>query len=288
MKLALGTVQFGLPYGVANQNGQVSRAEVGKILALARDNCIDMLDTAIVYGDSEASLGSVGTKGFNVVTKLPASPCGVSDVRAWIAEQIQSSLQRLNVASVYGLLLHDSRQLTGELGRATIGALERLKSHGLVQKIGVSIYAPAELDAVMQACSIDLVQAPFNLIDRRLLTSGWLQRLHDQGVEVHARSAFLQGLLLMKRSAISAKFSPWSYLFDRWHSWLQENSVTPAEACLAFLASHSSIDRTVVGVDSLVQLQELLRADSQRTLLRLPDLHCDDERLINPSNWNSL
>ena len=286
--LALGTVQFGLPYGIANQIGQVSRGEVGKILVLARESGIDTLDTAIAYGDSEACLGSVGAHGFKVVTKLPALPDSVANVGTWVTDQIQNSLQRLKVDSVYGLLLHRSEQLVGESGRETINALERLKSDGIVQKIGVSIYAPSELDAVMQACSIDLVQAPFNLIDRRLLTSGWLQRLHDQGVEVHARSAFLQGLLLMKQEAIPEKFSPWSHLFNIWHAWLQERSVTSVEACLAFLASHSFIDRTVVGVESHNQLQELLRAAPEQTPLQLPDMHSEDERLINPSNWNSL
>ena len=288
MRLALGTVQFGLSYGIANQHGQVSRAEVGRILTLARESGIDTLDTAIAYGDSEACLGSVGTHGFKVVTKLPALPDGVSNVGNWVTDQIQNSLQRLKVGSVYGLLLHRSEQLIGESGRTMVTALERLKSDGIVQKIGVSFYAPSELDAVMQACSIDLVQAPFNLIDRRLLTSGWLQQLHDQGVEVHARSVFLQGLLLMKREAIPEKFSPWAHLFDSWHAWLQENSVTAVEACLAFLASHSFIDQTVVGVESHTQLQELLRTSPEQTPLQLPDLHCEDERLINPSNWNSL
>lgn len=288
MKLALGTVQFGLPYGIANQKGKISRDEVKRILTLARESGIDTLDTAIVYGDSEASLGSVGTDGFKVVTKIPAIPDGVANVGAWITDQIQNSLQRLKVDSVYGLLLHRSEQLVGEYGQETIKALERLKSDGIVQKIGVSIYAPSELDVVMRACSIDLVQAPFNLIDRRLLTSGWLQQLHDQGVEVHARSAFLQGLLLMKRESIPEKFSYWSRLFDSWYAWLEENSVTPIKACLAFLASYSFIDRTVVGVENHIQLQELLLADSEQTPLQLPDLHCEDEKLINPSRWNFL
>ncbi|MGP1664729.1 MAG: aldo/keto reductase, partial [Rhodanobacter sp.] len=72
MKLALGTVQFGLPYGIANPGGQIGRDDAGQILALARESGIDTLDTAIAYGDSEACLGAVGTKGFRVITKLPA------------------------------------------------------------------------------------------------------------------------------------------------------------------------------------------------------------------------
>lgn len=288
MKLALGTVQFGLPYGISNSGGQISREEADKILGLARESGIDTLDTAIAYGDSEACLGAVGTRGFKVVTKLPALPEGATDIGAWVGDQMQASLHRLNMDSVYGLLLHCSQQLAGAQGQQMSQALERLKAERVVQKIGVSIYGPQELDVVTLACAIDLVQAPLNLIDRRLINSGWLQRLHDQGVEVHARSAFLQGLLLMPRETIPKKFGPWFDLFDHWHAWLQENRVTAAEACLAFVASQPLIDRVVIGVDSRAQLQELLRAAGKEPAQQLPNLRCEDERLINPSNWNSL
>lgn len=288
MKLALGTVQFGLPYGIANQNGRVSHEEVCRILAYAREIGIDTLDTAVSYGDSEACLGAIGTPGFKIVTKLPALPDGVVNIVSWVDDQFRTSLHRLKVNSVYGLLLHRSENLVGVAGRSMVQALERLKAEGVVQKIGVSIYAPQELDVVTQACAIDLVQAPLNLIDHRLITSGWLQRLHDQGVEVHTRSAFLQGLLLMPRDPIPEKFSPWFHLFEHWHAWLRKNHVTAAETCLAFVASQSLIDRVVVGVDSRAQLQELLRAAGKEPPQQLPDLRCDDESLINPSNWNSL
>jgi len=246
-----------------------------------------MLDTAIAYGESEVRLGMVGTQGFNVITKLPPLADGVSDIAAWVRNQLQTSLSLLKVDAIYGVLLHRSQELAGASGRPIIQALQRLKAEGLVKKIGVSIYAPRELDAVIDICTIDIVQAPLNPIDRRLVTSGWLQRLHDQGVEVHTRSAFLQGLLLMPREEIPEKFSPWSNLFARWHSWLQENQVTAAQVCLAYLALQPFINRVVIGVDSRVQLQELLQTMG-RLPEHLPDLHCDDERLINPSNWSLL
>lgn len=286
MKLALGTVQFGLPYGIANQSGQVRRDEASQILALARERGIDTLDTAIAYGESERCLGEIGTQGFKVITKLPALPDGVTDIAAWVNDHVQNSLLRLKVKSVYGLLLHRSEQLLGSAAQPMLRALERLKADGIVQKFGVSIYAPHELDAVTQACAIDLVQAPLNLIDRRLATSGWLQRLHDQGVEVHARSVFLQGLLLMPRMAIPEKFTPWTDIFDRWHTWLEENEIAAVEACLAFVGSRT--ERVVVGVDNRFQLQELLQATGKELPMQLPNISCDDERLINPSNWTSL
>lgn len=287
-KLALGTVQFGLPYGISNQRGQVSRTEASQILAGAAENGIDTLDTAVAYGDSEACLGEIGTQRFKVVTKLPPLPAEIIDIGAWVEQQLRASLQRLNVDSVYGLLLHCSDNLVGTRGLSMMHMLQDLKVEGMVQKIGVSIYSPRELDRLSQICSIDLVQAPLNIIDHRLVTTGWLRRLHDQGIEVHARSVFLQGLLLMSRKAIPEKFNPWFYLFDHWHSWLQENHVSAAEACLNFVASITSVDRVVVGVESRAQLQELICALARDPLPPLPELFCEDERLINPSNWNLL
>lgn len=266
----------------------MTRKEVKVILALARSGGIDTLDTAIAYGDSEACLGEVGTEGFNVVTKLPSLPENCPDVSRWIHEQIQSSLERLKVDSVYGLLLHRSQQLVGPRGRLIVKTLQNLKDDGLVNKIGVSIYSPNELNSVIQACPIDLVQSPFNLIDQRLHTSGWLQRLHDTGVEVHVRSVFLQGLLLMSQSAIPQKFAPWSHLWGIWHAWLEKHSVTATQACLAFFLLYPQIDLVIVGADNVDQLTESIRAAHQTEPLDLPDLHCDNERLINPSNWNSL
>ena len=167
MRLALGTVQFGMPYGIANKSGQVPRCEVKAILQQAAVNGIDTLDTAIAYGESETCLGKVGVRDFKIVTKLPAVPEGFSDVAVWVKEQVNASLLRLGVNSVYGLLLHHPEQLLKSEGALIYQALQALKEDGLVQKVGVSIYAPSELEMLNTRYHFDLVQAPFNLIDRR-------------------------------------------------------------------------------------------------------------------------
>ena len=287
-KFALGTAQFGLPYGIANRVGQVTRSEIIQILDIAVANEIDILDTAAVYGDSEAVLGEVGTHRFNIVTKLPPLPVKIVDVEVWVEEQVRKSLQRLNVDAVYGLLLHRSEDLRGAVGQSIIRSLERLKIQGEIQKVGVSIYDPSELDFVFQTWSIDLVQAPFNIMDQRLITTGWLEKLHDLGVELYVRSVFLQGLLLMPREAIPEKFKPWFFLFDRWHSWLQENGISAVEGCLSFVESYPYIERFVIGIESRAQLRELLQAANCSFRGEAPDLSCNEEKLINPSNWNLL
>jgi len=233
-KLALGTVQFGLDYGIANEVGQVALEETQCILSFAKANEIDLLDTAIAYGNSEEVLGKLAVNEFRVVTKLPSFPDYQNNVALWVTEQVRESLARLGQKKLYGLLLHRSEDLWGSKGAQLIQALADLKNDGFVQKIGVSIYSPDELEVVFNKIKIDLVQAPLNVVDCRLQSSGWLDRLKDDGVEVHTRSAFLQGLLLMERSKIPQKFSRWSNLWDRWHEKLQDSGASPLEACLAY------------------------------------------------------
>ena len=288
-RIALGTVQFGLDYGISNDAGQVSLGEVQRILSLAKENEIDVIDTAIAYGNSEEVLGNVGVDQFQVITKLPLLPGDQNNVVHWVAGQVRESLIRLGKQKLYGLLLHHPQDLLRPNGGQLIQALADLKNDGIVQKIGISIYSPDELEVVCNKTKIDLVQAPLNVVDRRLQSSGWLDRLKDNGVEVHTRSAFLQGLLLMERSKIPQKFSRWSDLWDQWHEKLQDSGASPLEACLAHPLSLEQVDQVIVGIDSASQLSEILQA--AKNVNEGPDTSfmCSaDLDLINPSNWNHL
>jgi aryl-alcohol dehydrogenase-like predicted oxidoreductase len=199
-----------------------------------------------------------------------------------------ASFSRLGVNAVYGLLLHRSDQLLGPHRVALYQALQGLKDTGQVQKLGISIYSPSELTALSPDYHFDLVQAPFNLIDRRLYSSGWMQRLKDDGVEVHTRSAFLQGLLLMARDDVPVKFLHWGDWWDRWHQWLSERGVSAVHACLTFSLSFPEIDRVIVGSDSVKQLSQIVSAANSQSFWGSPDLSCEDENLINPALWPKL
>jgi aryl-alcohol dehydrogenase-like predicted oxidoreductase len=285
----LGTAQFGLHYGVTNQNGQIKQ-EAGKVvLQMAKNSGIDMLDTAIAYGDSEQILGKLGVNYFKVVTKLPALPVGICNIEEWINKQIEASLDRLGLNSIHGVLLHRSENVLGNAGSQVIQSLQRLKSQGLTQKIGVSIYDPQELVQVFKVMEIDLVQSPLNLLDRRLETSGWLTRLRARGVETHTRSSFLQGLLLMPRAEIPKKFERWSNIWDAWHNGLIECKTSATAACLSYPLSLLDVDQVVIGVDNAEQLSQLIKISNKKT--RLDDwsfMISEDEQLINPTHWSSL
>jgi aryl-alcohol dehydrogenase-like predicted oxidoreductase len=287
-KLILGTVQFGLNYGIANQTGKVSESDSKNMLQICRTNNIRMLDTAINYGDSEKCLGALGVKTFKIVTKLPSIPHNCINIKKWVEGQFNESLKRLGVKSVYGFLLHDSDQLLGPHGASLWEAMESLKESGKVKKIGVSIYSPNELDEIFHLYNFGLIQAPFNLVDRRILKSGWMDLLNKNNIELHTRSSFLQGLLLMAKSEIPLKFSPWNLLWNKWQQWQKENDISAVEACLRFPMSFSQIDHVIVGSDSVSQLKQIISSTSFKNVIEFPDLESDDEALINPFNWVNL
>jgi len=288
MKLALGTVQFGLNYGVANTSGQVSSEVAHDILQHAHQSGIDTLDTAIAYGESESVLGKIGVKPWKVVTKLPAVPDGCADVAQWVQVQAQGSLKRLGCNCLYGLLLHSPGQLLEGVGAELYAALQSLKVNGLASKVGISVYGPAELDALYGRYTFDLVQAPLNILDRSLLDSSWAQRLKKDGVEVHTRSAFLQGLLLMPEGKRHTKFERWKEIWSEWDEWLAETGLSPLQACMRFANTLDCIDRVVVGVDNVAQLEEVIAA-TEGELPSLPQFKLlQDERLLNPATWNQL
>jgi len=283
--LALGTVQFGLQYGVANKTGQVSPTEAEAILSRAARSGIDTLDTAIAYGDSERRLGEIGVGQWRVVTKLPPLPPTIPNAQTWVEGSIRDSLERLRVARLAGLLLHRSLDLLGPQGDALYRAMLAAREQGKVEKIGVSIYDPEELVRLKSRFSFDLVQAPFNVIDRRLESSGWLDRLHDAGVEIHIRSIFLQGLLLMQPQSRPMRFMSWQNLWQDWQRWLERTNLTPLQACLGFALSQRKISRVVVGVDRDLQLKDILDSVSVVDVQPPESLINSDPQLINPLSW---
>lgn len=287
-KLALGTVQFGLPYGIANPTGQVSYEAGVEVLKHAFVAGINTLDTAIAYGESEQRLGEIGVEGWQVVSKLPAMPESVTNVAAWVQTSVFDSLQKLRISTLYGLLLHRPGQLFTAQGETMYHELLALKSQGIIENIGVSVYEPAELDTLFSYFQFDLIQAPFNILDRRFINSGWFNRLKQAGVEIHTRSAFLQGLLLMEAKARPVKFNKWQGLWQQWHRWLDQYALTPLQACLGFVLAQPEIDKVVVGVDSPVQLQQILDAVKINKVIDAMPFNMEDPQLLNPSNWAEL
>ena len=286
-RIAIGAVQFGLSYGIANINGKkVSRKEIENILNYSQSIGIDTIDTAISYGESEQRLGEIGVNEWQVVTKLPELPNPCHNVCSWVEEQVEKSLSRLRVSRVYGLLLHNPKQLAGPKGDDLWLALQSLKKKKIVNKIGYSVYNPEDLDMLFTSFPPDIVQAPYNILDRRLALSGWLDRMFEAGTEVHIRSVFLQGLLLMKSDERPKKFERWPNIWKAWDFWLHEHKLTAVQASLAFAMMDSRVGKVIIGVDNLSQLKEIMSVVNTKIMEYPHSLYTNDLELIDPSRWN--
>ena len=273
-KLVLGTAQFGLQYGV-NSAGRPSEEEVKSILGEAFAGGIGLLDTSSAYGEAESVLGRCmpGPTSFRLVSKYPK---GEIPVRKMFAE----SLERLGRNSLYAYLLHHF-----EVFRNNPAVWEdflALKESGKVRKIGFSLYEPAELECILEKqLPFDLLQIPFNLFDRKFLP--YMKELHGRGVEIHVRSAYLQGLFFMDRDVLPEKLKPLrKYLLDL-DSYAQERGLSVAQVALNANLQNPCVDGVLIGVDKLQQLRENLSAVKDIPL----DFEVDvkEKELLNPVNW---
>jgi aryl-alcohol dehydrogenase-like predicted oxidoreductase len=289
MKIAIGTAQVGLRYGVANTSGRMGVFAASRILSSARTEGVDLIDTAIAYGESEKVLGELGVRDFKIVSKLPRFPddvCG-KEVSGWVRSQLLASLKRLRVKSLYGLLLHSPTQLSERWGDYLYDGLCQAQECGLVKKIGVSIYSPADLDDIWPKFRLDIVQSPFNVLDRRLFSSGLLHNLCSLGVECHARSVFLQGLLVLNPEERPARFSKWGKLLSEYDRWVTSTGLNRQAVCLRVAMTPDLIDRVVVGVDSAEQFEEIVALASTAEPLEAPDFGVNDSDLLHPGRWGA-
>ena len=286
-KLALGSANFGLDYGVANNSGKISSSKLCDILLFAQEAGIEVIDTAQAYGDSEARIGSLcGNTHFNFVTKIGAEIAnGSSDQN--VISRVKQSCIRLNQSRLYAVMLHRPEVLLGDKGREVVRGLRILKEQGIVSKVGVSIYSPEILKAISGVFKLDIVQVPFNVFDQQIFSSGWSDKLKSDGVEIHTRSVFLQGLLLMQQSSMPEYFTNyWPAHFDAWYEFLNYNRADALEVALKFALHQDWIDRIVVGVDSVSQLKALVEIENGLGQIDFPLLGCNDPNLINPSKWD--
>ncbi len=285
MKLAIGTAQFGNNYGIANSIGKIDESEQKKILDCCKSQGISMLDTAIAYGDSEQCLGRYGVKKFDVITKIKIDN-SVQDIKSFIEKNIKTSLYKLKLSSIYGLLLHNSNHLNNSKGEIIFRSLENLKSLGVIEKIGISIYSPDELELILQKFNFDIIQSPLNIFDKRMEKSGWLRKLKQRGIETHIRSIFLQGLLLLPKNKIPNEFNKWKNIFDKWYAYFDINAdLNPLKVCLAYVKQINHIDKIIIGIDSVNQLREIIDFYNEKNEIIIPKLECNDESLLNPSKW---
>lgn len=286
VQIGLGTAHFGHEYGLAEHQGRTPISEVSRILERGRELGADLIDTARSYGESEQVLGSlaIGESGYKIVTKVPAIAPGVH-ARSYVRSCVDESLRALNADRLYGVLLHRADDCLIEDGAAA-SALTELRDEGIIDRVGLSVYTAAEIERALAVWKFDLIQLPLSVFDQRLLESDIVQHLIDQGVEVHVRSVFLQGSLLMAPDRLPDHLSGLAAPLARWRMELGSRGVTPLEGALGFLAARTEAARAIVGVRSVAEFEEVWEAVTN-PIADLPyeDFAVHDSALVDPRQW---
>jgi aryl-alcohol dehydrogenase-like predicted oxidoreductase len=296
IRLGLGTAQFGSNYGITNAQGQVVPPVATAIVERAHTAGVRLFDTAALYGDSEGVLGdTLGPySDVAIVTKTPkfGDLANVNLAVTRLKDSFSHSLSALKRPQVYGLLAHDAADLLGPLGAVLWDALEELKDAGRAKRIGASVYTGEQVDQLLEKLPLELVQVPINAVDHRLVRGGQLRRLAERGVEVHARSCFLQGLLLLDPERIEQRFAPLAERVRALNDLYRAKSLTPLEGSLAAVLRYPEISRIIIGVTSAAEFDAIIASYAKATIAGA-EIDCarfaiDDAKIISPPLWQEL
>jgi aryl-alcohol dehydrogenase-like predicted oxidoreductase len=286
MELALGTVQFGLPYGVSGGKQRLlPDSDVRKILELAFNSGITILDTAPVYGDIESRLKRLCENlDFSIVSKIPPVPEVLDDKAAgeWAVEAAQVSRRQLG-RKLRTLLFHRAEDLFGVRGDTIWNAITKWAANeGIL--IGASGYDMAGMRSLFEMRHMSIAQLPGNALDQRI--ESVLEKLNPKP-ELHLRSAFLQGLLLLPiEDAIQLVPSATAAL-HKWHRWLNEHGIAPLNGALSIVKGFKDVAACIVGIDNIDQLAELVGAWELTRPISARELSSGDPQSIDPRLWSS-
>jgi aryl-alcohol dehydrogenase-like predicted oxidoreductase len=287
-KIVLGTVQFGLNYGINNTTGKPNREKVFDILDYAWSKGIDTLDTAVHYGDAIAVIGayhSQSTHRFKVISKFQEN----RDLD--LKKSVQTSLDTLQIEQLEGLLCHSFDFFTTNL--AIRRELQFLKKIGVVKKIGVSIYSKEQLAFLIEQhflYAVDIIQLPYNLLDNAAQKGQLIAKAKEIGIEIHTRSVFLQGLFFRPLHTLPQKIQALSPYLKDLHKITQDSELPMHQLALSYALANENIEKVLIGVDSIEQLQSNLETSKnyplqQNTLASLDRIKVKELNLLQPVNW---
>ena len=284
-KIILGSANFDQIYGI--KKNFIKKSEIKKLFDLALKNKIKTIDTSPLYNKSEKIIGLLNNNRFKIISKIPKPPKNIKreNIKKWLKQNVMISLKNLKIKKFECLLLHNANSLLCKNGDEIYKGIRNMKINGLTSKIGVSIYDFNVLDKILKKFKFNLIQAPFNILDQRLVDKGWLKKLKKRKIEVHARSIFLQGILLLKHNQLPKKLIKLSKKLVMWENWLKKNKFSSLQVCLSFVLNQHQLDGIVVGYSNINQLNQILKLKQIKNNFSLPNLNIKDKKLIDPREW---
>ena len=284
-KIILGSANFDQVYGI--KKNFIKRKEIKKLLNIALKNKIKTIDTSPLYNKSEKIIGLINSNRFGIISKIPQKPENIKkkNINKWIIKKVMNSLKNLKIEKFECLLLHDAKSLLSEYGNEIYKSMNNIKKNGLTKKIGISIYDFNILSKILKKFKIDLIQAPFNIFDQRLVKTGWLEKIKKRKIEIHVRSIFLQGILLLQYNQLPKKLKKFKKDWTKWENWLKKNKLKPLQACLSFVLKQNKLDGIVIGYNNNYQLKQILKLKKSKRNFTTSQLSIKNNQLVDPREW---
>ena len=284
-KIILGSANFDQIYGI--KKNFIKKKEIKGLFNLALKNKIRTIATSPLYNKSEKIIGLLNNNKFKIISKIPKIPKNIKkkNIKKWLKLKAVNSLKNLKIKRFECLLLHDANSLLSKNGNEIYKSIKNIKTIGLTNKIGISIYDFNILDKILTKFKIDLIQAPLNILDQRLIMSGWLKKLKKRGIEIHVRSIFLQGILLLSHNQLPKKLKKLNKKWIIWESWLKKNKFTPLQVCLSFIFNQRQLDGIVIGYNNKNQLNQILKQKKIKSSFSIPSLNIRENKLVDPRAW---
>lgn len=278
-KIILGTTQFGIHYGVSNRIGATSSENINKILKLSRLKKIQCIYTSNYYGKANKVLGKKNIKKFNIIIKFKEDDFINKDILIEIKKS-----EKLLKANIRTIIVDKFESIQIKKAKKIYTSLKNLKKNKIIQHFGYAIYSFKNLKKICKNFKPDIIQSPYNIIDRRIEKKKYLNFLQKKNIEIHVRSIFLQGLLLMDFKKIPKKFNKWSSLFKNWDYWLKKENQKALDVCYSFVLKNKFINKILIGVNDFSQFKEIVKIKVRKNL-NYPNISSTSQKLINPINW---
>lgn len=281
-KFIIGSANFVEEYGAGQK--KINDYEIRKILKLAKENSIYKIDTAEVYFKNKNIFKKIDKK-FEVISKINPDNKWIS--LEYCRKKLLSHFQKFNNNKINTLLFHDEKILLKKEGSIIFKNIERFKNK-YFKKIGISIYETKNLKYLTNSYEINVVQVPYNILNNKIICSGWYSKLKKMGIEIHARSIFLQGLLVNKLLYKKMYFKKWYSHFYKWFESLKINNISPIDYCLNDLMNYD-FDGIIIGINNRDNLYEIINFNKIKNskLTQVKKIKINDKKLTDPRKWKS-
>ena len=284
-KLCFGTANFAKEYGINKSKGY-NHKKIKTIFNLLKRNKIKHIDTAINYKNVEKKIGKFNLDSFKIYTKIPKTPKKIKNINLWICNQIKLSLKKTKKNFFEGVFLHNPEDLLKNKKNQIYDSLINLKKEKKIKKIGLSIYDLNMLKKITKEFKIDMIQIPYNLFDRGEKKKELLNKLKKEKIEIHVRSIFLQGILLMDSNKLPIHFRKWKNKFINFENWCKKNKISKIQACLNAVLEDRVFNKVLISTENEEQLVQIFDALNKKIKKDYPkDLQTNEKKLIDPRLW---